>query len=114
MVDPGSPVSGRLSDDYPGSSTLVRMSRRTVPFGLALAMLVPACTGASVEETGPTTTVSVTATTTAATTTSSSRETPTTPARQGAPEFTLQLGDGGSFTLSEGTKPVYLVFWAEW
>jgi hypothetical protein len=31
-----------------------------------------------------------------------------------APDFTLALGDGGSFTLSEGEKPVYLVFWAEW
>ncbi|HJS71920.1 MAG TPA: hypothetical protein VJ858_04255 [Acidimicrobiia bacterium] len=31
-----------------------------------------------------------------------------------APDFTLQLGDGGTYTLSEGSKPVYLVFWAEW
>ena len=31
-----------------------------------------------------------------------------------APDFTLVLGDGGSYTLSEGAKPVYLVFWAEW
>jgi hypothetical protein len=31
-----------------------------------------------------------------------------------APDFTLDLGDGGSFTLSQGAKPVYLVFWAEW
>lgn len=34
--------------------------------------------------------------------------------RPAAPDFTLALGDGGSFTLSEGAKPVYLVFWAEW
>ncbi|MBW3666181.1 MAG: hypothetical protein KY394_01170 [Actinobacteria bacterium] len=31
-----------------------------------------------------------------------------------APDFTLELGDGGEYTLSEGSKPVYLVFWAEW
>ena len=31
-----------------------------------------------------------------------------------APDFTLALGDGGTYTLSEGAKPVYLVFWAEW
>lgn len=31
-----------------------------------------------------------------------------------APDFTLTLGDGGEFTLSEEPKPVHLVFWAEW
>lgn len=31
-----------------------------------------------------------------------------------APDFTLQLGDGGQFVLSEETRPVFLVFWAEW
>lgn len=31
-----------------------------------------------------------------------------------APDFTLELDDGSSYTLSEGQKPVYLVFWAEW
>jgi peroxiredoxin len=31
-----------------------------------------------------------------------------------APDFTLILADGETFTLSEGTRPVYLVFWAEW
>ncbi len=31
-----------------------------------------------------------------------------------APDFTLELGDGGTFTLSEETRPVFLVFWAEW
>lgn len=31
-----------------------------------------------------------------------------------APDFTLALGDGGSFSLSGEAKPVYLVFWAEW
>lgn len=30
------------------------------------------------------------------------------------PDFTLALGDGSTFTLSEASKPVYLVFWAEW
>ena len=31
-----------------------------------------------------------------------------------APDFSLVLGDGTTFTLSEEAKPVYLVFWAEW
>lgn len=43
-------------------------------------------------------------------------EGPTTTAsdRQVAPDFTLELYDGGSYTLSESGNPVYLVFWAEW
>lgn len=31
-----------------------------------------------------------------------------------APDFTMALESGGSFTLSEATEPVYMVFWAEW
>jgi cytochrome oxidase Cu insertion factor (SCO1/SenC/PrrC family) len=31
-----------------------------------------------------------------------------------AADFTLALGDGSTFTLSEEQKPVYLIFWAEW
>lgn len=58
-------------------------------------------TTAPAEEDDPTTT-----TTPEATTTLSDRPL--------APDFTLELGDGGSYTLSEGAKPVYLVFWAEW
>lgn len=48
------------------------------------------------------------------TTTSAPDATETTSGRPVAPDFTLELGDGGSYTLSEGAKPVYLVFWAEW
>lgn len=47
-------------------------------------------------------------------TTEAVETTETTSGRPVAPDFTLQLGDGGSYTLSEGAKPVYLVFWAEW
>ncbi|MEN8239056.1 MAG: hypothetical protein ABFR53_07640 [Actinomycetota bacterium] len=31
-----------------------------------------------------------------------------------APDFTMALQDGGTFTLSEQAKPVYMIFWAEW
>lgn len=31
-----------------------------------------------------------------------------------APDFSLMLGDGSTFTLSEETRPVFIVFWAEW
>ena len=34
--------------------------------------------------------------------------------REVAPDFTLALGEGGAFTLSEEQNPVLLVFWAEW
>lgn len=45
---------------------------------------------------------------------STSSPTPLTEAREAAPDFTLALGDGGTFVLSEEARPVYLVFWAEW
>ena len=31
-----------------------------------------------------------------------------------APDFELELGNGGTFLLAEEARPVYLVFWAEW
>lgn len=31
-----------------------------------------------------------------------------------APDFTLALGNGGTFTLAEESRPVFMVFWAEW
>jgi hypothetical protein len=36
------------------------------------------------------------------------------PEGRDAPDFALALGQGGDFTLSSETKPVYMVFWAEW
>ena len=36
------------------------------------------------------------------------------PNRPLAPDFALTLGDGGAYQLSAETRPVYLVFWAEW
>jgi hypothetical protein len=31
-----------------------------------------------------------------------------------APDFVLTLSDGTDYSLSSETRPVYLVFWAEW
>lgn len=31
-----------------------------------------------------------------------------------APDFSLELGTGGEFRLSDTDNPVYLIFWAEW
>ncbi len=48
-------------------------------------------------------------------TTSEPDSPPTTDSgRPVAPDFTLELGEGGEYTLSEGSRPVYMVFWAEW
>jgi hypothetical protein len=55
-----------------------------------------------------------TTTTPALDTTTATETTRATSDRPMAPDFTLELGEGGSYTLSEGSKPVYLVFWAEW
>ena len=105
------------------------MHRRIATVSL-LAVVIAACGPSAVgEQPSPTSeTVATTtspaepATSTAEATTTSdpseatttSPETTTTSDREVAPDFTLELGDGGSYTLSEGEKPVYLVFWAEW
>ena len=36
------------------------------------------------------------------------------PNREIAPDFDLLLSDGSTFVLSEETRPVFMVFWAEW
>ncbi len=45
---------------------------------------------------------------------STSSSTLVTEVREAASDFTLALGDGGTFVLSREARPVYLVFWAEW
>lgn len=46
--------------------------------------------------------------------TAETTEPPPVSDRPAAPDFTLELGTGGEYTLSETGNPVYLVFWAEW
>ena len=36
------------------------------------------------------------------------------PERALAPDFSLTLSDGSQYQLANETRPVYLVFWAEW
>lgn len=36
------------------------------------------------------------------------------PNREIAPDFDLLLSDGSTFVLSDETRPVFMVFWAEW
>lgn len=100
--------------------------RRPILLILGGVFVLTACASS----TGDPTTGGVDSTTTSLAIDSSTRPTPpeeatspstsvpgttgTTSDRPLAPDFTLELGDGGTYTLSEGAKPVYLVFWAEW
>jgi thiol-disulfide isomerase/thioredoxin len=80
-----------------------RPSTRRLPLLVVLlALVAAACGGSSTPEATTTTGGGAAATTVAAT---------TGPA---APDFTLDLADGTTFTLSGDDTPVYLVFWAEW
>ncbi|CAN5867271.1 hypothetical protein BH23ACT4_BH23ACT4_08530 [soil metagenome] len=86
-----------------------------------LVLVVSACAGdagttTSVDASGETSVVTSDTTTPPGVgeTTTTPGETTTTSDRDLAPDFTLELGDGGSYTLSEGARPVFLVFWAEW
>lgn len=84
------------------------------------AFVLAACGPVAVEEppatTPPDAEVSATESTaeSAPVTTTAPAGPTTTSDRPLAPDFTLELGEGGTYTLSEGEKPVYLVFWAEW
>lgn len=105
------------------ASTVLRVRRL-----LVLALLLAACgtaadtTSSSVADGGSdgTTSAEVSDPTSTlgeseATTTSSLEGCPMEESdRPMAPDFTLALGDGGSYTLSDGCNPVYMVFWAEW
>lgn len=74
--------------------------------GSATVTEAPTDTGVSTTSPDATTSSGIPDTTMGTTTTASGRPV--------APDFTLELGEGGTYTLSEGAKPVYLVFWAEW
>jgi len=69
------------------------------PLLLAVALVVAACGGAAAP------------TTTAVEAAPSAAE---RPEGRRAPDFELQLGQGGVFALSDEQNPVYMVFWAEW
>jgi thiol-disulfide isomerase/thioredoxin len=81
---------------------------------LATAMMVTACAGGAGQATSTTGDAFIPTTTIITTTTTEAAQTSTTPQRELAPDFTLALGEGGSYRLSEAGRPVYLVFWAEW
>lgn len=103
------------------SSRILPIMRR-LPLSLAFVLMAVACGGAAEAVSGQASAStdvqqSSEATTPPATGAApSSTDTVTTPTNEGppAPDFTLALGDGGSYTLSQGAKPVYMIFWAEW
>lgn len=112
----------------------VLVVRRVLALAIVAALFVAACSSSGDESTAagdgadPSTTTradddtqtssaedtTTTAPTEGTTDTTAEGTTDTTSGRPAAPDFTLELGDGGTYTLAEGSKPVYLVFWAEW
>ena len=94
--------------------------RRLIPM-VALLAACGGATGVSADSTDSAVTTEIAVGTDAVesgqgtTTTQGTNETSTTSSgRPVAPDFTLELSDGGSYTLSDAERPVYLVFWAEW
>lgn len=90
-------------------------SLRRMRGAIVAVLLVSACTAGG----APTTTSVPSADTTVTSPSTSVPGTSTTVAapdhdRELAPDFTLALADGTTFTLSDAGRPVYLVFWAEW
>lgn len=119
----------RLSGWDRSSRKLPRMSFRSsqpvlrTAFVALLGIAVAGCGGGAdpVTSAAPTVPDATTPTTTTPAPGSTSvAASPTTSAPEAdseavlAPDFTLALGEGGEFVLSAETKPVYLVFWAEW
>jgi hypothetical protein len=95
--------------------------RRPISLGVAVALMTAACSAAGPPAANPTTSGPASTTVPSVslsapddTTTTVADSPATTSDRPPAPDFTLALGDGGSFTLSEEARPVFLVFWAEW
>lgn len=105
------------------------MNRPTL-FISALALVLAACSGSTVEETFDTVPASLADSTESSTTTSdvptapsdeesndgetATEEPKAAPEGPAAPDFTLALQPSGEFVLSQEVKPVYMVFWAEW
>lgn len=109
----------RLNEGRPSVSGMPRL--------FVFLMVVAACGGNAVDggeepaakSTSTTATLASGTSTTSADDTTRTTDAPpdtttTTSDRPVAPDFTLELGNGGAYTLSTGEKPVYLVFWAEW
>lgn len=98
--------------------------RRPIPLLIGLSLALTACAGSAGTADNTTagnasTTIGVAPVPEQTTSTEGPSSTvqstdPTTAGRPVAPDFTLELGDGGEYILSEGAMPVYLVFWAEW
>ena len=86
--------------------------RRTATFAVVAALCLAAC-GEPATSAGVTTSLPPSTEGYSSSSTTSSSST-VTEAGESAPDFTLALGGGGTFVLSEEARPIYLVFWAEW
>ena len=95
-----------------GSLVLAACSTTTATGSTTLATTTTAPTTAST--TGADTAVTTAPGTTPTTAPDGAATSRPRPEGPDAPDFTLALGEGGSFTLSDEHRPVYLLFWAEW
>ena len=92
--------------------------RRARSLGLVILALAAVACGASAadpfEPSDPASSIASSSNPAATSPSSVATNATATDDRPAAPDFTLVLGDGASYTLSADPKPVYLVFWAEW
>jgi len=109
----------RIDGNFSSSSGVGADVRRLV---IALALVAAACGGSAATTPDPSGDTAVAATPSSDSTSDAGGDSTSSgdstdrvrPDGPDAPEFTLALGEGGSFTLSQEQKPVYMVFWAEW
>jgi cytochrome oxidase Cu insertion factor (SCO1/SenC/PrrC family) len=81
---------------------------------LAVSIVAAACASASDDSAGAGADAPPTTQTESSATTSPGSSPAAKPEGPEAPDFTLALASGDSFTLSAEQKPVYMIFWAEW
>lgn len=104
------------SDRTEVADTVTTISEATSPATSAIA--ADPAPAPETTASAPATTQAVPETTAAPSPTEAEPEATTTAAAEPlgppAPDFSLQLSDGGTFVLSEHTQPVVVFFWAEW
>ncbi|MFZ0493981.1 MAG: hypothetical protein WAM81_12400 [Acidimicrobiia bacterium] len=90
------------------------MMKRILVAAVGAVLLVSCGAASTIETTSTSATTTPPSTTSTSNSATASTSTSTASPGKPAPDFTLTLSDGTDFTLSSETRPVYMVFWAEW